>query len=598
MGDLNLFDLLMGLFGGLALFLLGMEQMSSALKEVAGDRMRWVLGRLTGNRFMGAVTGAFVTAVIQSSSVTTVLVVGFVSAGLMSLTQSVGVIMGANVGTTVTAQIIAFKVTHYALLLVAAGFGIMAVAKAEKIKQYGVIILGLGLIFLGMAVMSEAMKPLRGFEPFIDLMAQVENPIAGILLAAVFTALVQSSSATTGIVIVLAADGFITLEAGIALAFGANIGTCVTALIATLGKSREAIRAAVVHVVFNIAGVVVWVALIDQLAEMVRLISPVAEELSGAAKRAAESPRQIANAHTIFNVANTLLFIGFAPWFAKIARRIVPDRPQVRKALIEPRFLSEDLLDAPVLALDAARLEIGRLGERVFGMSLAAFPALVAGDTATLAKVRERDAEADALHAEIIRYLRELGLGKLSDDATADMVRLMRMADQFEQIGDLVETDLVNLGEQRLSQKIVISSDTAKALEDLHSLVCEAVQIAILAAVRDEPALARQITAMKSEIKRRSKAAHDRIADRLTDTGDGSQGRLAVYALETEIIERLKRIYYFAKRIAKEVTGSRASQRAVEPLLEDPENAAALSEGNTVSSNDKSPSTNADLASG
>ena len=229
----------MQLFGGLAIFLFGMEQMADALKAVAGERMKVILAKLTTNRFMGAITGAFVTAVIQSSSVTTVLVVGFITAGLMSMAQSIGVIMGANIGTTITAQIVAFKVTKAALLMVAVGFGMLFFSKQDKIKHYGAMLMGLGLVFFGMSVMSDAMKPLRSYQPFLDLMVTMENPLVGILVAAAFTGLIQSSSATTGIVIVMATQGFITLPAGIALAFGANVGTCVTALLASIGKPRE-----------------------------------------------------------------------------------------------------------------------------------------------------------------------------------------------------------------------------------------------------------------------------------------------------------------------------------------------------------------------
>jgi len=244
----------MQLFGGLALFLFGMEQMSDSLKAVAGEKMKTILSKLTTNRVSGALTGALVTAVIQSSSVTTVLVVGFISAGLMSMSQSIGVIMGANIGTTITAQIVAFKVTKYALLMISVGFTMLFFSQQHKIKQYGGMLMGLGLVFFGMGVMSEAMHPLRSYQPFLDLMVNMSNPLLGILVAAAFTALVQSSSATTGIVIVMASQGFISLPAGIALAFGANIGTCVTALLAAIGKPREALRAAAVHVLFNVLG--------------------------------------------------------------------------------------------------------------------------------------------------------------------------------------------------------------------------------------------------------------------------------------------------------------------------------------------------------
>ena len=233
--------MIMDLAGGLALFLFGMRNLTDSLKTVAGERMKQVLGKLTTNRFSGAIAGALVTAVIQSSSITTVLVVGFVSAGLMSLGQSVGVILGANIGTTITAQIIAFKITKYALAMIAAGFIVELVSKKPVSRHYGSVVIGLGLLFLGMEFMSEAMNPLRAYSPFLETMQEMRNPLIGIAVGAGFTALVQSSSATTGIVIVLSTQGLIPLEAGIALIFGSNIGTCVTALLSSIGKPPDLI---------------------------------------------------------------------------------------------------------------------------------------------------------------------------------------------------------------------------------------------------------------------------------------------------------------------------------------------------------------------
>jgi phosphate:Na+ symporter len=334
---INWWNMGMHLFGGLAIFLFGMEQMASALKKVAGDRMKTILAKLTTNRFMGVLTGAFVTAIIQSSSVTTVMLVGFVTAGLMSLSQAVGVIFGANIGTTVTAQIVAFKVTHYALLLVAVGFVLIFTSKKDRTKQYGALIMGLGLIFFGLGIMSSAMKPLRSFEPFLQLMRDVSAPALGILIAAVFTGLIQSSSATTGVVIAMASQGLISLEGGIALIMGANIGTCVTAGLAAIGKPREAVRVAVAHVTFNVAGVAVMVWFIPVLADVVRTISPVADDLSGIDRLAAETPRQIANAHTVFNVLFSLLFLPLAGLVARFCERVVPDRPVVEPTVIKPK---------------------------------------------------------------------------------------------------------------------------------------------------------------------------------------------------------------------------------------------------------------------
>lgn len=231
-GSVDWFFVLVGLFGGLALFLLGMQQMTDALRLVAGARARTMLERLTSNRIFGLFTGAMITAVVQSSSVTTVLVVGFISAGLMTLIQAVPVIFGSNVGTTITAQVIAFDVSAWALVLVALGFLFASTAKRETRKAQATAVMGLGLVFFGMVVMSEAVEPLRGYEPFISAMESLDNLVLGIIVGAVFTAIVQSSSATTGVVIVLASQGLITLDAGIALILGANIGTSVTAVLA------------------------------------------------------------------------------------------------------------------------------------------------------------------------------------------------------------------------------------------------------------------------------------------------------------------------------------------------------------------------------
>ena len=239
MEELNIGALLMGLAGGLAIFLYGMEKMTASLKVLAGERMKNLLARMTSNRFKAVLTGAAVTATIQSSSVTTVLVVGFISAGLLSLSQSIGIIMGAEIGTTITAQIIAFKVTRYSLALVASGCFLAFVPKSAAVRRWGAMIMGLGLIFFGMELMKDATSPLRSYQPFIEGMQNLRNPALAVLFSATFTALVQSSSATTGVIIVLASQGFLTLEAGIALVFGANIGTCITAFLASIGKPRE-----------------------------------------------------------------------------------------------------------------------------------------------------------------------------------------------------------------------------------------------------------------------------------------------------------------------------------------------------------------------
>ncbi|MGD2076337.1 MAG: Na/Pi cotransporter family protein [Gammaproteobacteria bacterium] len=546
----------MQLFGGLALFLFGMDQMAEALKAVAGERMKLILARLTTNRFMGALTGAFVTAVIQSSSVTTVLVVGFITAGLVSMSQSIGVIMGANIGTTITAQIIAFKVTKAALLMVAAGFGMLSFSQREKVRQYGAMLMGLGMIFFGMSVMSDAMAPLRSYQPFLDLMSHMENPLTGILIAALFTALVQSSSATTGIVIVMATQGFISLPAGIALTFGANVGTCVTAILASIGKPREATRAAVVHVLFNVFGVLLWLGLIDQLAQLVTWLSPAHPGLTGLERLAADTPRQIANAHTIFNVANTLIFIGLAGQFARFVEWLVPDKPLEEVVIAKPLYLDEELLDTPSLALERVRLEIGHMGERVKAMLQSIMPAILAGDRLTLKEVARIDDEVDILHRAIISYLGRISRRKLTEGHTQEFINLMAAANDLENIGDIIETDLVHLGNQRISQGVSVSNATREMLTRLHDVVSSTAALATAAVVDKDLRSAEDVIGMKSDINRLTTSAALHQAKRLVAE---EPNRLAAYTVEMDIIEKLKRIYYFAKRMAKTVLPAEAT---------------------------------------
>jgi len=541
----------MGLFGGLALFLFGMDQMADALKAVAGERMKDILGKLTTNRFMGAITGAFVTAIINSSSVTTVLVVGFISAGLMSLAQSVGVIMGANIGSTMTAQLIAFKVTKAALLMIGIGFTMAFASKNERIRQYGGMLMGLGLVFFGMGVMSDAMGPLRSYQPFLDLMQTMQNPFVGILVAAAFTGLVQSSAATTGIVIVMAAQGYVNLPTGIALAFGANIGTCVTALLASIGKPREAVRAAVVHVLFNVAGVLVWVGLIAQLAEFVRWISPAYPELSGTEQLAAAAPRQIANAHTIFNVANTLLFIGLAGQFARAAEWLVPDKPLSEEALVvRAKYLDEELLSTPSLALGRVRLEVLHMGERVEEMMKRIMPGILSGNRQTLRDIERMDDDVDVLHAQIIAYLGKISRLSLTEHQTAELIKLMEAVNDLENIGDVIETNLIVLGNERIDQGVSISQPTREVLTNFHVAVNRAVNSAVQAVAQKNEVAARTVTAMKQEVAQIADSAAAHQAQRLVAE---EPNRIPAYTIEVDIIEKLKRIYYFAKRMAKTV---------------------------------------------
>jgi len=540
----------MGLFGGLALFLFGLDLLAESLKSVAGGRMKTLLSRLTTNRYTAALSGALVTAVIQSSSVTTVLVVGFISAGLMTMTQSVGVIMGANVGTTVTAQLIAFKVTEYALLLVAVGFAVRFASRRQRVKQQGTILLGLGLIFLGMGIMGDAMDPLRTSPLFLGVMREMEAPLLGILVGTLFTALIQSSAATTGVVIVLATQGFVTLPAGIALVFGANIGTCVTALLASLGKPREALRAAAVHILFNALGVLIWLAFIDHLAMLVTSVSPSAEGLSGLDRLAAETPRQIANAHTLFNVSNTILFLPFAGLMGRVVTWLIPDRPLPDGVVVRPRYLDLELIRTPTLAVDRARLEVLHMGDRVRAMMTRVLPAVFHGEYEDLVEIKALDESVDLLHGHIVTYLGRLSQQNLTESVSKELLSIMEAANDLEAVGDVIETNLVSEGLQRLEEGVVVSHATQQVLTEFHKMILGGFDLALQAVSQRSEEAARAVVALKGEVNQMAeKASLHEVRRLLAD----EPRRLETYALEVDVLKNLKRIYYFSKRMARGV---------------------------------------------
>lgn len=544
-GGIGWVQLVSSLLGGLALFLYGMEQMAAGLKAAAGSRVKDILARFTSNRVKGAVTGALVTAVIQSSSVTTVLTVGFVSAGIMTLTQSVGVVLGANVGSTLTAQIVAFKVEDAALAMIAVGFLLLFVSKRDAVKQLGNIIMGLGLVFFGMGVMSEAMYPLRSYPPFIDLMAGMTHPGLGILAGAVFTALVQSSSATTGVVIALASQGLITLPAGIALIFGANIGTCVTAFLATLGKGREARQVAIVHIVFNVFGVLLWLGFIPQLAEWVTRISPSFTSLEGSARLAQEVPRQVANAHAVFNLANTVLMLPFAGLLAVIARKLAPDEPD-RPHEEVARYLDRSAFQVPSLALSNARLEVGRLVEMVSGM-MERFNDRTRGGDPTLAVDMEKlELEVNELEGEIVRYLSALQSEDITINEGRDQHALLIATDTLESIADIISRDLLRV-RRRIREA---SLDISKSMADLADSVCDEVAMCLSKAgeviLDNNPELARLILEEQGVIDQKIEKAYRHQEKRFRKS---TTDRLETFRLEMTFLNDLRNIYLLTQRV-------------------------------------------------
>ena len=434
--------IIIGLFGGLGMFLYGMEMMSDGMKMTAGNSMRAILKKLTSNRFIAVFVGAFITMIIQSSSATTVMLVSFVNSGLLNFVQALGVILGSNIGSTVTAQIVAFKVTDYALLLIAVGSIMTLFSKKDSAKHIGFVILGFGLLFYGMKVMSDTMKPLRTDPTFNIILTSFENPFLGIIAGAVFTALIQSSSATTGIVITLASSGSITLEAGIPLIFGANIGTCITALLAGLKATRDAKRVAIGHVLFNVIGVLVFCFWIPVFADLV-------------AQTTDNVPRQIANAHTIFNIVSTMLFIPFAPFISRTIIRYFPDKEKLRN-IEKPAILNldEKVLSYPTAAINNAQAEISGvvgLTERVVGSLVPPFITdkdqsdVENPELNLITGLHQRLEKIKYLNENISNYLIKISQQDLTSHQSREVFALVSATNYLNSINDTVKVKFENL---------------------------------------------------------------------------------------------------------------------------------------------------------
>lgn len=449
-----------GLIGGLALFLYGMNTMSDALQKTAGERMKKILSFLTKNPIMGALAGALVTAVLQSSSATTVMAIGFVSAGLMTLPQAISVIFGANIGTTMTAQLLAFKLSDYIYPIIFIGFMLQFVGKTEKLKNIGMVIFSFGLLFEGIEIMGHVMKPLAGSSVFVDLMAEVSStPVLGVLLGGVMTLVVQSSSATIAVLQNFAAqpaaDGVssvIGLTGAIPILLGDNIGTTITAILASIGQTKNAQRTAIAHSIFNISGSLVCLCIIPLFAQFVQYISPSGREINVIS-------RQIANAHTTFNVVCTLAWLPFIPVMVKIVKAIIRGEDKNLKAAYEPQYLDNNLLDKPAAAMYLVSLEL----ERLVGLADRTLNRLkLVLDSQRTAKDYEAFQEdlmiLEQLQGRVTEYITKLlSGGYLTEQQSEETARLLFVTNNIQRMGERCR-DMDEVCRQVVAQNRVFSS--------------------------------------------------------------------------------------------------------------------------------------------
>ena len=542
----SLIPMLIGLAGGLALFLHGMTMMSNAMRAMAGCRLKSIMAKLAGNRLSALLTGVVITAIVQSSSVTSVIAIGFVSAGILSLGQALAVIMGAAVGSTVTAQIIAFDVSNLAFLLVAVGFG-LSMWKTRRVPSLlGTVILGLGVLFIGLSMMSGFMAPLRTHQPFLDLMASMSNPLLGILIGAVFTAVVQSSSATLGVIIALASQGLIPLHAGIALVFGANIGTTITGLLATIGQPRTAMHAAVGLVGVKLLLVLIWLPLMGLLETITRAVSPAAEGMALTDQLAYEVPRQVANVHMIVNVTTVLLLLPFTNLLAKLIVRVVGEgKPAEESAGLAPD-LNPLLLEMPPMALDAARRELMRMGGRVGDLLDAAGPAIRSGRSAEVEALHDAERLIDRHHAPLLAFLEQLLQAERTPDISRSAIDLIEAADYLESIADLVDREIIPLHKRHTERGMEIDEASRERLRALTEAVRHEFRRAVQAVGAEDHELARSVMDAKSEVRALERA----VTDFQTETGP-----LRASAFDRELAELMRRIHSLIRRFVRVGTG-------------------------------------------
>ena len=456
----NLFSML----GGLALFLYGMNMMSNGLEMAAGDKMKTILEKLTSNRILGVLVGALVTAIIQSSSATTVMVVGFVNSGLMSLTSAVWVIMGANIGTTITGQLIAIDITAIAPLIAFIGVAMIVFFKSQKLDAIGGVIGGLGILFIGMETMSSAMVPLRTMPEFVGLISKFQNPFIGILVGALFTALIQSSSASVGILQALAKSGVMTLSSSIYVLFGQNIGTCITSVLASIGTSKNAKRTTIIHLTFNIIGTVIFVS-ISMLFPFAHLVESITPNNVAA---------QIANVHTIFNVATTLLLLPIGTKLVDLAKMILPDDPE------DHQHMSLKYLDFSIFNNDyhigtSAIANTQLFNETQHMLNVAnhnvkrAFELLDHFDQEKYERLLKDEEYINYLNQQIIDFTTEVISNEFPTEGSQTIVLFLKLSSDLERIGDHA-INIASRAQKLAEDDTHFSADALKEISIMESL--------------------------------------------------------------------------------------------------------------------------------
>ena len=482
-----MFKLIFGLLGGLALFIYGMQLMGDGLQNLASKKMRHVLEVLTGVPLVGVLIGAAVTAVAQSSSLTTVMVVGFVNASLMTLKQGISIIMGANIGTTITAQLIAFKITEYWYFIIALGFVAYFFARKKQIKNTGFIFFSIGLLLLSMVLMGDAMKPLSASDDFAKAMLMFSRyKLLGLLTGLVLTAIVQSSAATIGVVIAMASQGLISLDAALPILLGQNIGTCITAVLASIGTGTSARRAAAAHVIFNFLGAILFMICLPVFQNAVLAVSP-----------AGDVPRQIANAHTLFNVICTIICLPLINKFTNLVMRLVPG--EEKELARGPIYLDWHMVDKPAVAIDLALKEVLRMAALAGDNVRMAVDGFLQRDAKLLREMKDQEAVVDDLEKEISRYLAKVSQSGMGEALSIRHTGLLHASNDIERVSDhadnIADRAFISIGDD-----LRFSSMAIEEIKTMYALVRETYNMAVEALKEGSEDLARQVYAKEQVI--------------------------------------------------------------------------------------------------
>jgi len=531
-------EMIFGLLGGLALFLYGMQCMADGLQKLTGDKLKRVFGLITNLPILGVGIGAGVTAVVQSSSLTTVMAVGFVNASLMTLKQAIAIIMGANIGTTITAQLVAFKITEYWAILIAAGFFVYFFVKRKKIKNAGYIFFALGMLLLGMVTMGAAMDPLKDSDWFYNVVLTIgKYPILGLLVGMAFTAIVQSSSATTGLLIAMAGTGIVPFEVALPILLGSNIGTCVTALLSSIGTSVSAKRVAVAHVLFNVFGAVLFMIVLPWFSQLIQLISPD------------DVARQIANAHTFFNVIVTLLVLPFISKFTKLVEKLIPDKSGGLSKCV--KYLDMRFLDSPDFAVDLACKELLHMADLARENLRWSVEALLEKDQEKMAKVEEQEDVVDDLEKEICRYLSQISQSGMSEQLSVLHTGLLHAANDVERISDHA-TNIIEQASVMVADNLSYSDAAVEGLKEMYNVTDQAFGYAIVA-LKDKDMKAASLSyEYEQKVDDMERALRKEHMQRLIN----GQCSAASGVLFLDVISNLERVSDHASNIADVAKGN------------------------------------------